>query len=99
MLSGGGFVQVAYDAERFQKDIDDVVIGVTRNRHIGESGALIIVGEDWNIVSDRHGNEGRNLNVTGIYIDRSTMPENKTFELSSTASRLSARIFSPRATI
>lgn len=80
VLSGGGFVQVAYDAECFQKDIDDVVIGVTRNRHIGESGALIIVGEDWNIVSDRHGNEGRNLNVTGIYIDRSTMPENKTFE-------------------
>lgn len=80
VLSGGGFVQVAYDAERFQKDIDDVVIGVTRNRHIGESGALIIVGEDWNIVSDRHGNEGKNLNVTGIYIDRSTMPENKTFE-------------------
>lgn len=80
VLSGGGFVQVAYDAERFQKDIDGVVIGVTRNRHIGESGALIIVGEDWNIVSDRHGNEGRNLNVTGIYIDRSTMPENKTFE-------------------
>lgn len=80
VLSGGGFVQVAYDAERFQKDIDDVVIGVTRNRHIGESGALIIVGEDWNIVSDRHGNEGRNLNVTGIYIDRSTMPENNTFE-------------------
>lgn len=80
VLGGGGFVQVAYDAERFQKDIDDVVIGVTRNRHIGESGALIIVGEDWNIVSDRHGNEGRNLNVTGIYIDRSTMPENKTFE-------------------
>ena len=80
VLSGGGFVQVAYDAERFQKDIDDVVIGVTRNRHIGESGALIIVGEDWNIVSDRHGNEGRNLDVTGIYIDRSTMPENKTFE-------------------
>lgn len=80
VLSGGGFVQVAYDAERFQKDIDDVVIGVTRNRHIGESGALIIVGEDWNIVSDRHGNEGRNLNVAGIYIDRSTMPENKTFE-------------------
>lgn len=80
VLSGGGFVQVAYDAERFQKDIDNVVIGVTRNRHIGESGALIIVGEDWNIVSDRHGNEGRNLNVTGIYIDRSTMPENKTFE-------------------
>lgn len=79
-LADGGFIQVAYDAERFQRDIDDVVIGVTRNRHIGESGALIIVGEDWNIVSDRHGNEGLNLYVTGIYIDRDTMPEYKTFE-------------------
>lgn len=80
VLDGGGFVQVAYDAERFQRDIDDVVIGVTRNRHIGESGSIIIVGEDWNIVSDRHGNEGANLAVTGIYIDRSTMPEDETFE-------------------
>lgn len=79
-LADGGFIQVAYDAERFQRDIDDVVIGVTRNRHIGESGALIIVGEDWNIVSDRHGNEGLNLYVTGIYIDCDTMPEDKTFE-------------------
>ena len=80
VLDDGGFVQVAYDAERFQRDIDDVVIGVTRNRHIGESGSIIIVGEDWNIVSDRHGNEGANLAVTGIYIDRGTMPEDETFE-------------------
>lgn len=80
VLDDGGFVQVAYDAERFQRDIDDVVIGVTRNRHIGDSGSIIIVGEDWNIVSDRHGNEGANLAVTGIYIDRGTMPEDETFE-------------------
>lgn len=80
VLNDGGFVQVAYDAERFQRDIDDVVIGVTRNRHIGESGSIIIAGEDWNIVSDRHGNEGANLAVTGIYIDRGTMPEDETFE-------------------
>ena len=79
-LDGGGFVQVAYDAERFQKDIDDVVIGVTRNRHIGENGSIIIAGEDWNIVSDRHGNEGKNLDVSGIYIDRSVMPEDKYFD-------------------
>ncbi len=80
VLDGGGFVQVAYDAERFQKDIDDVVIGVTRNRHVGESGSIIIAGEDWNIVSDRHGNEGKNLDVSGIYIDRSRMPEGEPFE-------------------
>lgn len=80
VLDGGGFVQVAYDAERFQKDIDDVVIGATRNRHIGENGSIIIAGEDWNIVSDRHGNEGKNLDVSGIYIDRATMSENEYFD-------------------
>ena len=71
---------MAYDAERFQKDIDDVVIGATRNRHIGENGSIIIAGEDWNIVSDRHGNEGKNLDVSGIYIDRATMSEDEYFD-------------------
>lgn len=79
VLNGGGFVQVAYDAERFQKDIDDVIVGVTRNRHVGENGCIIIAGEDWNIVSDRHGNEGKNLDFSGVYIDRSTMPEGDLF--------------------
>lgn len=80
VLDSGGFVQVAYDAERFQRDIDDVVVGVTRNRHIGENGCIIIAGEDWNIVSDRHGNEGENLDISGIYIDRATMPEDEYFD-------------------
>ena len=79
VLNDGGFVQVAYDAERFQKDIDDVVVGVTRNRHVGENGCIIIAGEDWNIVSDRHGNVGKNLDVSGVYIDRSTMSEGDLF--------------------
>lgn len=78
-LAGGGFVQVAYDAERFQRDIDDTVIGVTRNRHVGGNGSIIIADESWNIVSDRHGNEGKNLDVSGIYIDRDTMQEGEIF--------------------
>ncbi len=78
-LSDGGFVQVAYDAERFQRDIDGTVVGATRNRHVGEGGCIIIAGENWNIVSDRHGNEGRNLDASGIYIDRSAMPEGVPF--------------------
>ena len=79
-LDRGGFLQVAYDAERFQRDIDDAVVGATRNRHIGENGSIIIAGEDWNIVSDRHGNEKKNLDVSGIFIDRDTMPEGKPFD-------------------
>lgn len=80
VLDRGGFVQVAYDFERFQRDIDDAVIGATRNRHIGESGSMIIAGEDWNIVSDRHGNEKKNLDVSGIFIHRDTMPEGVPFD-------------------
>ena len=37
-LAKGGFVEVAYDAERFQRDIDHQIVGVTRNRHVGENG-------------------------------------------------------------
>ena len=79
-LSDGGFVQVGYDAERFQKDIAEQVKGVTRNRHIGESGYLIIADEHWKIVSDRHGDEGKNLDVTGVVIDSKTIPAGEYFE-------------------
>ena len=69
VLENGGFIQVGYDSERFQRDIDEFVVGVTRNRHVGEGGCMIIVDEKWNIVSDSHGNEGENLKATGIWID------------------------------
>ena len=81
-LSGGGFVQVGYDAERFRQDIDAQVVGVTRNRHVGENGFIIIAGDDWSIVSDPNNNEGQNLNKTGIRIDSQSMPENTRFECS-----------------
>jgi len=78
-LERGGFVQVGYGAERFQRDIDEFVIGVTRNRHVGAGGCIIIADEAWNIVSDSRGNEGKNLAVTGIWIDTAATPENEVF--------------------
>ena len=79
VLERGGFVQVGYGFERFQKDIGEFVVGVTRNRHVGESGCILIADESWNIVSDRNGNEGRNLDVTGIWIDTRTMVPGEIF--------------------
>ena len=79
VLENGGFVQVGYGFERFQRDIREFVIGVTRNRHVGEGGCILIADESWNIVSDRNGNEGRNLGVTGIRIDTETMPQGEVF--------------------
>ncbi|MBO5169353.1 MAG: SpoIIE family protein phosphatase [Oscillospiraceae bacterium] len=79
VLENGGFVQVGYGFERFQRDIREFVIGVTRNRHVGEGGCILIADESWNIVSDRNGNEGRNLDVTGIWIDTQTMSQGEVF--------------------
>lgn len=79
VLEKGGFVQVGYDAWNFQKDMADIVSGLTRNRHIGEEGYLIIADANWNIVSDRHGNEGANLETTGIWLDTEKTQENESF--------------------
>lgn len=77
-LAKGGFVQVGYDAERFQRDIDDKVRGVTRNRHVGSGGSIIIADEELNVVSDGRSSEGKKLNVTGLNITNKT--EGKLFE-------------------
>ena len=66
VLERGGFIQVGYDAERFHKDIESSVTGITQNRHVGESGCIIISDSDGNIKSDRHGNEGKKLHAAGI---------------------------------
>ena len=79
VLKNGGFVQVGYDAKRFQRDISEFVVGVTRNRHVGEGGCVIIADGNWKIVSDRNGNEGKSLDVTGIRIDTDTVAECEVF--------------------
>lgn len=66
VLSSGGFVQVGYDSKRFQRDIDEQVTGLTRNRHVGENGFMLIANENFNLVSDPAGHEGMNLGVSGI---------------------------------
>ena len=78
-LPSGGFLQVGYDAARFQRDLDKQVIRAARNRHIGQNGSIIICNEDWVIVSARDGHEGESLRETGLWIDRDSMPENTRF--------------------
>lgn len=46
VLESGGFVQVGYNSLRFQADIDEQVVGLTRNRHVGENGFMLIVNEN-----------------------------------------------------
>lgn len=79
-LPDGGFIQVGYDAQQFQKDIDAHIIGVTKNRHIGNNGFVAICDENWNIVIDRSDYSGKNLNTIGVWIDTDKTPENTVFE-------------------
>ena len=68
-LKNGGFVQVGYDSQRFQADIDEQVAGITRNRHVGENGFMLVANEDLQLVSDPDGHEGLDLDVTGIHLE------------------------------
>lgn len=79
-LPDGGFIQVGYDAEQFRKDIDERVIEVTKNRHIGNNGFVAICDENLNIVIDRSDYSGKNLNTIGVSIDTDVTPENTVFE-------------------
>lgn len=79
-LPDGGFIQVGYDAEQFQKDIDEHVIGVTKNRHIGNNGFVAICDENMNIVIDRSDYSGKNMSTLGVWIDTDITPENTVFE-------------------
>lgn len=79
-LPDGGFIQVGYDAERFQKDIDAQVIGITKNRHIGSNGFIVICDEHHKIVIDRSDYSGQYLSKLGIELDAEVIPENTMFE-------------------
>ena len=79
-LENGGFVQVAYDAERFQKDIDEQVLGATRNRHIGENGFIIIADEERKIVSSRSDNSTAPRDFSGSKFDRASIFEGQRAE-------------------
>ena len=74
-----GFVQVGYDAKMFREDIDSVVVGITRNRHVGTNGSIIIADSDSYILSSRNGSEGKTLESIGVTIDRSKTPAGEIF--------------------
>lgn len=46
-----GFLQVGYGAEAFQSDIDKQVVGITHNRHVGQTGYVMILDGQLNIIS------------------------------------------------
>ena len=58
-LPEGGFVQVGYDADQFQSAIAGQVRQAVRNRHIGQTGGIIVCDNTLTIISDNGGHAGR----------------------------------------
>ncbi|MBQ3302133.1 MAG: SpoIIE family protein phosphatase, partial [Eggerthellaceae bacterium] len=48
-----GLVQVGYDAENFLDDLSAQVEAAVRNRHVGQSGVLVVIDEAGDVVSTR----------------------------------------------
>ena len=59
-----GIVQVAYDEAQVQEEMSRQLQNVVTNRHIGETGILIVLDGDRNMISSSRGSEEDPKNVT-----------------------------------
>jgi len=64
-LTDGGFIQVGYDAEQFHKMLNEFVIDVTKNRHVGTSGFVAVLDEQLCMVIDND-YAGKHVSSIGI---------------------------------
>ena len=75
-LADGGFIQVGYDAEQFHEMLDEFVIDVTKNRHVGTSGFVAVLDENLAFVIDDD-YAGMSVEIIGI-VPPEEMKEGKT---------------------
>ena len=64
-LSTGGFIQVGYDTEQFHEMLNEFVIDVTKNRHVGTDGFVAVLDEQLNFVIDNE-YSGKHISIIGI---------------------------------
>ena len=64
-LTNGGFIQVGYDAEQFHKMLNEFVIDVTKNRHVGTDGFVAVLDEQLCLVID-DAYTGKHVSSIGI---------------------------------
>ena len=64
-LSGGGFIQVGYDAGKFHEMLNEFVVDVTKNRHVGTGGFVAVCDDKLNLVID---NEYSGMHISAIGI-------------------------------
>ena len=64
-LMDGGFIQVGYDAEQFHEMLNEFVIDVTKNRHVGTNGFVAVLDETLCMVID-NAYAGKHVSSIGI---------------------------------
>ena len=64
-LASGGFIQVGYDAEQFHEMLNDFVVDVTKNRHVGSGGFVAVCDDKLNMVIDNE-YKGKPISDIGI---------------------------------
>ena len=64
-LSEGGFIQVGYDAEQFHEALNEFVVDVTKNRHVGTDGFVAVCDDKLSMVID---NDYSGLHISSIGI-------------------------------
>ena len=51
-LENGGFIQVGYDSLQFHTMLDEFVVDITQNRHVGTGGFVAVLDETLSLVID-----------------------------------------------
>ena len=60
-----GFIQVGYDAEQFHKMLNEFVVDVTKNRHVGTGGFVAVCDDKLSLVIDNE-YSGQPISTIGI---------------------------------
>ena len=64
-LKDGAFIQVGYDADQFHETLNEFVIDVTKNRHVGTSGFVVVCDNRLCLVTNDE-NSGQSVASIGI---------------------------------
>ncbi|MGN1467970.1 MAG: SpoIIE family protein phosphatase [Ruminococcus sp.] len=72
-------IQKAYSENTSQEEIFNRLSSVSKNWHIGENGCVIICDKNGNVISDRDGHTGENLNEDDLDVSSSRISNGERF--------------------
>lgn len=78
LLPDGNAIQVGYSYKKYKSDIDEKISVEFKNRHIGETGYILIADEDQNVIGMTV--DDKPVTLSDLDIDTSAMNENTTYK-------------------